>query len=88
MFTYLSFLFFGVHLKHGSPEDVIKRFEQRSHAVDSRGAAEYLRALILTNSIADYLPDEQSGRSASLPALVRSFRNSLIHILHYLILSM
>ncbi|OEL23174.1 ATP-dependent zinc metalloprotease FTSH 9, chloroplastic/mitochondrial, partial [Dichanthelium oligosanthes] len=53
-----------------SPEDVIKRFEQRSHAVDSRGVAEYLRALILTNGIADYLPDEQAGRSASLPALV------------------
>nr|CAB3473611.1 unnamed protein product [Digitaria exilis] len=53
-----------------SPEDVIKRFEQRSHAVDSRGVAEYLRALVLTNGIADYLPDEQSGRSSSLPALV------------------
>jgi hypothetical protein len=63
---------------NGSPEEVIKRFEQRSHAVDSRGAAEYLRALILTNTIADYLPDEQSGRSASLPSLVRSFHNSLI----------
>ncbi|CAD6237832.1 unnamed protein product [Miscanthus lutarioriparius] len=57
-----------------SPEDVIKRFEQRSHAVDSRGAAEYLRALILTNSIADYLPDEQSGRSASLPALLQELK--------------
>jgi ATP-dependent metalloprotease len=48
--------------------------------VDSRGAAEYLRALILTNTIADYLPDEQSGRSASLPALVRLFSNSLKYI--------
>uniref|UniRef100_J3L1Y7 AAA+ ATPase domain-containing protein n=2 Tax=Oryza brachyantha TaxID=4533 RepID=J3L1Y7_ORYBR len=57
-----------------SPEDVIKRFEQRSHAVDSRGVAEYLRALILTNAIADYLPDEQSGRSASLPALLQELK--------------
>ncbi|AQK96681.1 ATP-dependent zinc metalloprotease FTSH 11 chloroplastic/mitochondrial [Zea mays] len=57
-----------------SPEDVIKRFEERSHAVDSRGAAEYLRALILTNTIADYLPDEQSGRSASLPALLQELK--------------
>uniref|UniRef100_A0A0D3ERA8 AAA+ ATPase domain-containing protein n=1 Tax=Oryza barthii TaxID=65489 RepID=A0A0D3ERA8_9ORYZ len=57
-----------------SPEDVIKRFEQRSHAVDSRGVAEYLRALILTNGIADYLPDEQSGRSASLPALLQELK--------------
>uniref|UniRef100_A0A0D9V2Z6 AAA+ ATPase domain-containing protein n=1 Tax=Leersia perrieri TaxID=77586 RepID=A0A0D9V2Z6_9ORYZ len=57
-----------------SPDDVIKRFEQRSHAVDSRGVAEYLRALILTNTIADYLPDEQSGRSASLPALLQELK--------------
>ncbi|PWZ30101.1 ATP-dependent zinc metalloprotease FTSH 9, chloroplastic/mitochondrial [Zea mays] len=57
-----------------SPEEVIKRFEQRSHAVDSKGAAEYLRALILTNTIADYLPDEQSGRSASLPALLQELK--------------
>ncbi|WVZ69652.1 hypothetical protein U9M48_018407 [Paspalum notatum var. saurae] len=57
-----------------SPEDVIKRFEQRSHAVDSRGVAEYLRALVLTNAIADYLPDEQSGRSASLPALLQELK--------------
>ncbi|CAL4948687.1 unnamed protein product [Urochloa decumbens] len=57
-----------------SPEDVIKRFEQRSHAVDSRGVAEYLRALILTNAIADYLPDEKSGRSASLPALLQELK--------------
>ncbi|GJM93891.1 hypothetical protein PR202_ga10484 [Eleusine coracana subsp. coracana] len=57
-------------LNKSSPEDVIKRFEQRSHAVDSRGVAEYLRALVLTNTIADYLPDEKSGKPASLPALV------------------
>ena len=53
-----------------SPESVIKRFEQRDHAVDSRGVAEYLRALVVTNAIAEYLPDEQSGKPSSLPTLV------------------
>ncbi|XP_047053417.1 ATP-dependent zinc metalloprotease FTSH 9, chloroplastic/mitochondrial [Lolium rigidum] len=57
-----------------SPEDVIKRIEQRSHAVDSKGVAEYLRALILTNAIADYLPDERYGRSATLPALLQELK--------------
>ncbi|MBA0616048.1 hypothetical protein Godav_016134 [Gossypium davidsonii] len=56
--------------KH-SPESVIKRFEQRDHAVDSRGVAEYLRALVVTNAIAEYLPDEQAGKPSSLPTLVR-----------------
>lgn len=73
------FSYIWVYEIDGSPEDVIKRFEQRSHAVDSRGVAEYLRALILTNGIADYLPDEQSGRSASLPALVIFFLKSLFY---------
>ena len=79
-FPFLISQYFGVHWNYSSPEEVIKRFEQRSHAVDSRGVAEYLRALILTNAIADYLPDEQSGRSASLPALVSFFCNSLYRI--------
>lgn len=55
----------------GSPESVIKRFEQRDHAVDSKGVAEYLRALVVTNVIAEYLPDERSGKPSSLPTLVR-----------------
>lgn len=50
---------------------MIKRFEQRDHAVDSRGVAEYLRALVVTNAIAEYLPDEQAGKPSSLPTLVR-----------------
>ncbi|KAI9109396.1 hypothetical protein K1719_019450 [Acacia pycnantha] len=37
--------------KH-SPESVIKRFEERDRAVDSRGVVEYLRALVATNVIA------------------------------------
>ncbi|KAK4487466.1 hypothetical protein RD792_005900 [Penstemon davidsonii] len=56
--------------KH-SPESVIQRFEQRAHAVDSRGVAEYLRALVATNAIAEYLPDEQSGKPSSLPSLLQ-----------------
>ena len=50
---------------------MIKRFEQRDHAVDSRGVAEYLRALVVTNAIAEYLPDEPAGKPSSLPTLVR-----------------
>lgn len=53
-----------------SPESVIKTFEERDRAVDSRGVAEYLRALVLTNAIAEYLPDEESGKPSGLPTLV------------------
>ncbi|KAJ7959294.1 ATP-dependent zinc metalloprotease FTSH protein [Quillaja saponaria] len=59
--------------KH-SPESVIKRFEQRDHAVDSRGVAEYLRALVVTNAIAEYLPDEESGKASSLPTLLQELK--------------
>nr|QKY65088.1 chloroplast ATP-dependent zinc metalloprotease FTSH11 [Passiflora tenuiloba] len=59
--------------KH-SPESVIKRFEQREHASDSRGVAEYLRALVVTDAIADYLPDPQSGKPSSLPALLQELK--------------
>ncbi|GFP81082.1 ATP-dependent zinc metalloprotease ftsh 11 chloroplastic/mitochondrial [Phtheirospermum japonicum] len=59
--------------KH-SPESVIQRFEQRIHAVDSRGVVEYLRALVATNAISEYLPDEQSGRPASLPSLLHELQ--------------
>lgn len=56
-----------------SPEDVVRRFEERDHAVDSRGVAEYIRALVETDAIDEYLPDEQSGRPSSLPSLVINF---------------
>ncbi|KAL5744784.1 hypothetical protein ACOSQ2_027900 [Xanthoceras sorbifolium] len=59
--------------KH-SPESVIKRFEQREHEVDSRGVVEYLRALVVTNAIAEYLPDEQSGKPAALPSLLQELK--------------
>lgn len=59
--------------KH-SPESVIRRFEQRAHAVDSRGVAEYMRALVATNAIAEYLPDGQSGKPSSLPALLQELK--------------
>lgn len=61
-------------LNKQSPESVIRRFEQRDHAVDSRGVAEYLRALVVTNSIAEYLPDEQSGKPSSLPMLLQELK--------------
>lgn len=60
----------GLVILFFSPEAVIKRFEQREHEVDSIGVAEYLRALVVTNTIADYLPDDQSGKPSALPALV------------------
>jgi len=60
--------------KH-SPEGVIKRFEERDHAADSRGVAEYIRALVATNAIAEYLPDEQSGRPSSLPSLLQELKH-------------
>lgn len=53
-----------------SPEAVVQRFEQREHAVDSRGVAEYIRALVITNAITEYLPDEHSGKPSTLPTLV------------------
>ncbi|KAK4770270.1 hypothetical protein SAY87_030802 [Trapa incisa] len=51
------------------PESVIKPFEQRDLAVDSR-VAEYLRVLIVSNGIVEYLPNEQNGRNSSLPTLL------------------
>ncbi|XP_073019204.1 ATP-dependent zinc metalloprotease FTSH 11, chloroplastic/mitochondrial [Primulina eburnea] len=59
--------------KH-SPESVIQRFEQRAHVVDSKGVAEYIRALVATNAIAEYLPDEQSGKASSLPLLLQELK--------------
>ncbi|KAK7293538.1 hypothetical protein RJT34_16406 [Clitoria ternatea] len=63
-----------IELNKHSPESVIKRFEQRDQAVDSRGVAEYLRALVATNAIAEYLPDEESGRPSSLPTLLQELK--------------
>ncbi|KAK9672505.1 hypothetical protein RND81_12G104600 [Saponaria officinalis] len=59
--------------KH-SPEAVIKRYQQRDLALDSRGIVEYLRALVATNAIAEYLPDEQSGKPSSLPMLLEELK--------------
>ncbi|XP_077212613.1 FTSH protease 11 [Tasmannia lanceolata] len=59
--------------KH-SPESVIRRFEQRDHAVDSKGVAEYLRALVVTNGLAEYLPDDRSGKPSSLPTLLQELK--------------
>ncbi|XP_062027746.1 ATP-dependent zinc metalloprotease FTSH 11, chloroplastic/mitochondrial [Rosa rugosa] len=59
--------------KH-SPESVIKRFEQRDHVVDSRGVAEYLRALVVTDAIAEYLPNDESGKPSTLPSLLQELK--------------
>ncbi|CAH9069947.1 unnamed protein product [Cuscuta europaea] len=63
-----------VELNKNSPELVIKRFEDRTYAVDSRGVAEYLRALVATNAIAEYLPDEGSGKPSTLPLLLQELK--------------
>ncbi|KAL0542473.1 hypothetical protein IC582_022587 [Cucumis melo] len=61
-------------LNKQSPESVIRRFEQREHAVDSRGVVEYLRALVATNAIAEYLPDSESGKPSTLPSLLQELK--------------
>ncbi|XP_022922253.1 ATP-dependent zinc metalloprotease FTSH 11, chloroplastic/mitochondrial-like isoform X2 [Cucurbita moschata] len=61
-------------LNKQSPESVIRRFEQRDHAVDSRGVVEYLRALVVTNEISEYLPDSESGRPSTLPTLLQELK--------------
>jgi ATP-dependent metalloprotease len=63
-----------VELNKHSPESVIKRFEERDRAVDSRGVAEYLRALVITNAIAEYLPDAESGKPSGLPSLLQDLK--------------
>lgn len=66
-----------------SPESVIKRFEERDRAVDSRGVVEYLRALVATNVIAEYLPDEKSEKPSSLPTLVISLHSFSCYIFSF-----
>ncbi|CAK8570266.1 unnamed protein product [Lathyrus sativus] len=63
-----------VELNKHSPESVIERFEERDRAVDSRGVAEYLRALVITNAIAEYLPDKESGKPSGLPTLLQELK--------------
>ncbi|KAL8217869.1 hypothetical protein R6Q57_021242 [Mikania cordata] len=63
-----------VELNKHSPESVIKRFEQREYAVDSRGVVEYIRALVATNAISEYLPDDQSGKPSTLSALLQELK--------------
>ncbi|XP_022995426.1 ATP-dependent zinc metalloprotease FTSH 11, chloroplastic/mitochondrial-like [Cucurbita maxima] len=63
-----------VELNKKSPESVIRRFEQRDHAVDSKGVVEYLRALVLTDEIAEYLPDSDVGRPSTLPTLLQELK--------------
>eukprot|EP00249_Psilotum_nudum_P022121 c28385_g1_i1 orf=117-2852(+) len=58
-----------------SPEAVIKRFEQRGHATDGKVVVEYLRALVATNTIVEYLPDERHGKASSLPTLLQDLKH-------------
>ncbi|XP_020519372.1 ATP-dependent zinc metalloprotease FTSH 11, chloroplastic/mitochondrial isoform X2 [Amborella trichopoda] len=44
------------------------------HAVDSKAVAEYLRALVVTDSLSEYLPDERSGKPSSLPELLHELK--------------
>ncbi|BBN17942.1 ATP-dependent metalloprotease [Marchantia polymorpha subsp. ruderalis] len=57
-----------------SPQAVIERFERREHATDGQSVVEYLRALIATNTITEFLPDERSGRTSGLPALLQDLK--------------
>lgn len=63
-----------------SPQAVIDRFERREHATDGQTVVEYLRALVATNGIAEYLPDERTGRLSGLPALVSSLDHTGLKI--------
>nr|CAH10348.1 Ftsh-like protease [Pisum sativum] len=63
-----------VELNKHSPESVIKIFEERDRAVDSKGVAEYLRALVVTNAIAEYLPDKESGKPSGIPSLLQELK--------------
>ncbi|KAF5772267.1 putative AAA+ ATPase domain, ATPase, AAA-type, core, peptidase, FtsH, peptidase M41 [Helianthus annuus] len=63
-----------VELNKHSPESVIKRFEQREYAVDSKGVVEYIRALVATDAISEYLGDDQSGKPSTLSALLQELK--------------
>ncbi|KAI4307138.1 hypothetical protein L6164_030357 [Bauhinia variegata] len=63
-----------VELNKHSPESVIKRFEQKDRAVDSRGVAEYIRALVVTNAIYEYLLDEEFGKPSGIPTLLQELQ--------------
>nr|KYP58629.1 hypothetical protein KK1_014044 [Cajanus cajan] len=63
-----------IELNKHSPESVIKHFEGREGAVDSRGVVEYVRALVMTNAIAEYLPNEEYGKPSRLPTLLQELK--------------
>ncbi|KAM0019690.1 hypothetical protein Hdeb2414_s0025g00658701 [Helianthus debilis subsp. tardiflorus] len=67
-------LSYSVEENDFSPESVIKRFEQREYAVDSKGIVEYIRALVATDTISEYLGDDQSGKPSTLSALLQEMK--------------
>lgn len=63
-----------VELGKHSPDAVIKRFEDKKYAVDSKGIVEYLRALVATNAISQYLPNEKKGKPSGLLTLFQELK--------------
>ena len=53
------------------PRDVITWFDERSSISGGDAVVEYLKALVATDQISDYLPRTRKGDSLSLASLVR-----------------
>lgn len=49
---------------------MLERFEKTEYAVDGKAVVEYLRALVTTDAIAEYIPDDSKGQSSGLSRLV------------------
>ena len=56
------------------PQDVIAWFDERSSVSGGDAVVEYLRALVATDRIADFLPRSRKGDSLSLSSLVSESR--------------
>ncbi|KAG0554814.1 hypothetical protein M758_12G123800 [Ceratodon purpureus] len=54
------------------PQAVLERFEKTEYAVDGKAVVEYLRALVATDAIAEYIPDDSKGRSSGLSRLLQN----------------
>eukprot|EP00245_Coleochaete_scutata_P005764 TRINITY_DN1961_c0_g2_i1.p1 TRINITY_DN1961_c0_g2~~TRINITY_DN1961_c0_g2_i1.p1 ORF type:complete len:846 (+),score=189.61 TRINITY_DN1961_c0_g2_i1:67-2604(+) len=53
---------------------VIERFEKREYASDPHVVVEYLKALVATNAISGYLPDERTGKPSGLSNLMAELK--------------
>eukprot|EP00850_Spirogloea_muscicola_P016438 SM000133S26804 [mRNA] locus=s133:136737:142594:- [translate_table: standard] len=63
-----------IALNRHNPRLVIERFERREHATDGLIVVEYLKALMSTGAILEYLPDIRSGKASELPALLQDLK--------------